>query len=112
MKRDTNVTFAYVSHFICKKHQESGAPVVAQGVRNPTSIHEDVSFIPGLAQWIKDPALLWLWCRPAATAPIRPIAQEPPYASGAALENTKQNKTKKPYKKKTQPWEFPSWLSG
>ena len=33
--------------------------------------------------------LLWLWCRPVATAPIRPLAWEPPYAAGAALEKTK-----------------------
>ena len=32
-----------------------------------------------------DPALLWLWCRLAATAPIQPLAWEPPYASGMAL---------------------------
>ena len=25
---------------------------------------------------------LWLWCRPAATAPIRPLAWEPPCAMG------------------------------
>jgi len=31
-----------------------------------------------------DPTLLWLWCRPAATAPIRPLAWEPPYAMSAA----------------------------
>ena len=29
----------------------SGVPVVAQQVNNPTSIHEDVSLIPGLIQW-------------------------------------------------------------
>ena len=33
-----------------------------------------------------DLALLWLWRRPVATAPIRPLAWEPPYAPGAALE--------------------------
>ena len=36
-----------------------------------------------------DPALLWLWCRPAATAPIGPLAWEPPYAVGAALKKKK-----------------------
>ena len=38
-----------------------------------------------------DLALLWLWRRPAATALIRPLAWEPLYASGAALEKTKKN---------------------
>ena len=45
--------------------------------------------IPGLAQWVKDPALLWLWRRPAAVAPIRLLAWEPPYAVGAALKRQK-----------------------
>ena len=35
---------------------------------------------------------LWLWCRLAATAPIRPLAWEPPCARGAALEETKRQK--------------------
>ena len=34
-----------------------GVPVVAQRVKNPTSIHEDENLIPGLAQWVKDPAV-------------------------------------------------------
>ena len=33
-----------------------------------------------------DPALLWLWRRPAATALIRPLAWELPYAVGTAIK--------------------------
>ena len=29
---------------------------------------------------------MWLWYRPLVAAPIRPLAQELPYASGAALK--------------------------
>ena len=39
-----------------------------------------------------DLALLWLWCKPAAAAPIRPLAWEPPYATGAALKSKKKKK--------------------
>ena len=42
-----------------------------------------------------DPALLWLWCRLVATAPIGPLAWEPPYAAGAAQEIAKRPKKKK-----------------
>ena len=35
-----------------------GVPVMAQWVKNLTSIHEDSGSIPGLAQWVKDLALL------------------------------------------------------
>ena len=56
-----------------------------------------------------DPALLWLWRRPAATVPIRPLAWEPPYAAGEALEKaTKQNKTKQ---NKTQRQRAGGWES-
>ena len=41
-----------------------------------------------------DPPLLWLWCRLAAVALIRPLAWEPPYATGTALKN-KQIKIKR-----------------
>ena len=47
-----------------------------------------------------DPELLWLWCRPAATTLIRPLAWEPPYSAGTALEEAKRQKKKKRKKEK------------
>ena len=41
-----------------------------------------------------DLALLWLWCRPAATALIQPQAWESPHATGAALKRQKKKKKK------------------
>ena len=41
-----------------------------------------------------DPKLLWLWYRLVATAPMGPLAWEPPYAMGAAQEIAKKTKNK------------------
>ena len=37
-----------------------------------------------------DPAWLWLWCRPAPVALIRPLAWETPYAVGVVLKKKKK----------------------
>ena len=74
---------------------------------NPNSIHEDVGSIPahslgqgsGVAKSCgvhhrrsSDLALVWLWCRPAAVAPIQPLAWELPYPAPAALKKEKKKK--------------------
>ena len=43
-----------------------------------------------------DPPIPWFWrSRPAATTAIRPLAGEPSYAAGAALEKAKRQKKSK-----------------
>ena len=44
----------------------------------------------GVGRCSSDPTLLWLWSRPAATALIRPLGWEPPFAVSAALKRPKK----------------------
>ena len=45
-------------------------------------------------RYCSDLALLWLWCRPVATAPIGPLVWELPYAMGEAPIDKKQTNKK------------------
>ena len=46
--------------------------------------------------------MLWLWSRLAATAPIGPLAREPPCATGAAQEMAKRQNNNNNNNNKTQ----------
>ena len=53
MKFNKEVSFTY--HHDQDKRKITGirVPIVAQWVKNPPSIHEDASLIPGLTQWVQ-----------------------------------------------------------
>ena len=76
-----------------------GVPFVAQQLTNLTRIQEDTGSIPGPTHWVKDLALLWLWCRLAAVASIGPLGWELPHAVGAALKSKKKKEEERKEKK-------------
>ena len=55
-----------------------------------------------------DLAFLWLWHRPAAVAPIRPLAWEPAYVSRCGPEKTKDRKKKEKKTKEKKRNDLPS----
>ena len=57
-ERSSNCEVHKVFHF--------GSSHCGSAETNLTSIHEASGSIPGLAQWVKVLALIWLWHRPAA----------------------------------------------
>ena len=54
---------------VVKNSYFMGVSVVAQPVKNPTSIHDASGSTPGLTQWVKDPAL------PQAAALVGDVAR-------------------------------------
>ena len=77
-KQDTNVSY-YEFH---SRKFPFGAVGLGSGVAMRCGVAHRYS---------SDLALLWPWCRPAATAPIGPLAWEPPYAKSAALKRPKKS---------------------
>ena len=60
---------------------------------------QSLALLRGLGIWHRHElwcrSKLWLWHRPAAIAPIQPLAWEPPYAMDVALKSQKKKKKKK-----------------
>ena len=98
----SNLRFTFKENII-------GVPIVAQWVKNPTSVHEDecsiLASFSGLRIWCCHMMqgrlqtqlrfrMLWLWHRLATTTPIGPLAWELPYARDTALKKKKQKRKK------------------
>ena len=74
------------------KTKSPGVPAVAQRVKNLVSLRQ-CGLIPSPAQWVKDLALLQLWCRSQLQLGLDPWPGNFPYAAGEAR---KGGKTRKP----------------
>ena len=106
-------TQAFSKYFICSqatfKSKTPGVPTVVQWVKNPTvSVRmwvQSLALLSGLRIWCchklwcrsqmqrsLDLALLWLWQKSAAAAPIQSLVWELPCAAGTAIEREGEKK--------------------
>ena len=84
------------------KNSNNGVPVIAQQKRILLGTMRlrvwSLVLLSGLRLWrchelwCRSQKQLWLWCRSAAVAPIRPLAWEPLYAVGVALRTKNKQK--------------------
>ena len=91
------------------KKGNTGSSTVAQQVKNQTwclSVRmwaQSLASLSGLriqccgvgCRCSSDLALLWLWCRPAAAAPIWPLAWKLPCAAGVAFKKKRRRRKEK-----------------
>ena len=93
--------------------EREGVPIWGTVETNWTRNHEVVGLIPGLTHWVKDPALplscgvgcrygsdpalLWLWCSPAAAALIRSPSLGTSTCHRWGTKKAKKNKNKKKF---------------
>ena len=85
-----------------KLNARSGSSHHGTAETDPTRNHEVVGSIPGSGFAVSCRVghrhgsylvFLWLWCKPAAVALIRPLLWEPAYAAGEALKSKKKKKS-------------------
>ena len=68
---------------------------MAQWLTNPTRNHKVAGLILGLAQWVKDLELWWLWCRLVAVALIRSPSLGTSISRRCGPKKTKRQKKEK-----------------
>ena len=81
-------SFCFFHGVACIRNIILRVPFMFQWLMNSNSI-------PGPTKWFNDHALLWLWYRLAAIAPLGPLAWEPPHDMGVALKGKNNQKTNK-----------------